>query len=282
MRKLLVIAALGLLVGLLMVEGNQAQAGHVNCGDILTVDTTLDGPLIGSPCPGTGLTIGADNITLDCKFNGIIGTGTDFGIHLDGRTGVTVENCRVKNFNINIFLVNSSGNTLIRNFVKNNTSFGNGGILLSSSDFNGLVKNGSINNAGRGILLNSSSNNRLEQNRTRGNLFRGIDLTIDSNDNVLTGNVAFENDSAGYVVSLGSTGNILERNQAYENQSEGFAIFSGGNILTENDANTNGTFGYNDTTTGNTGDVFPTDNFYFTGAANTCTPAGSSSPVGIC
>ena len=55
------------LAMLLSWGGREALASHVQCGDVTTQDTTLDSDLID--CPGEGIVIGADAITL-------ISTGT--------------------------------------------------------------------------------------------------------------------------------------------------------------------------------------------------------------
>ena len=47
---------------------------------------------------------GADGITLDCAGHSIIGPGSGNGIYLRDRTGVTVRNCHVSNFEIGIKL----------------------------------------------------------------------------------------------------------------------------------------------------------------------------------
>jgi hypothetical protein len=79
----------------------EAVATHVSCGDTITTDTTLDSDLAN--CPGPGLVIGADNVTLDLgghTIDGDGGTGFDVGI-VNGpastvdrapHSGVTIEN----------------------------------------------------------------------------------------------------------------------------------------------------------------------------------------------
>ena len=131
MKKLVVLAMVALAsLGLLMtLGGNQTQATDipVSCGDVLTVaghDYELTGNLT---CSGAGLTIGADDITLDCRGKSLTGDGTGLGIFLDGVSGVTVRNCHVKDFAAGIVLNGSSGNLLVKNKATGNTIFGNGG-----------------------------------------------------------------------------------------------------------------------------------------------------------
>ena len=52
----------------------QASASHVSCGDEITADTTLDSDLVD--CPGNGIVIGADDITLDLNGHLVDGDGT--------------------------------------------------------------------------------------------------------------------------------------------------------------------------------------------------------------
>ena len=54
---------------------SSASAAHVQCGDVITQDTTLDSDLID--CPGHGVVIGASGITLDLAGHTIDGTGAN-------------------------------------------------------------------------------------------------------------------------------------------------------------------------------------------------------------
>ena len=74
MRRLLgpFLAAALAAATLLALSTAQAFADHVHCGDVITQDTTLDSDLID--CPGDGLVIGADNVTLDLNGHTIEGS----------------------------------------------------------------------------------------------------------------------------------------------------------------------------------------------------------------
>ena len=64
-----------------IVKGaNCGGATQCNCGDILIENYTIEEDLIG--CPGNGLTIGADYITLNCNNNNISGLGSGTGIFI--------------------------------------------------------------------------------------------------------------------------------------------------------------------------------------------------------
>lgn len=81
-----------LLIALLLLAGVlvaiPAQAAPLACGDTITTDTTLTADLLA--CPGDGLIIGADNITLDCDGHKVTGTASGVvGIEVNFRSGVT-------------------------------------------------------------------------------------------------------------------------------------------------------------------------------------------------
>jgi len=266
MRKL-TLTLLTLMIALPTFYGVAGRAQ--SCGDTLLADTTLTASLT---CTGSGLIVGADDITLDCANFTITGSGTDIGILLDGRTGVTVENCTAINFTIGFLLTGSPSNYLTSNGAVNNTSSGSGAFQLSSgSDGNVLEGNRSSNNAGRGFAVIDSTGNMLIDNAATANGFRGFDL-IDATGNALVLNIASQNTSAGVVVQGTSEGNILYRNRMIGNLSEGVATFSSVNYLSFNRANGNSTFGFTD---------FTGANFYL---LNGCVgnTLGPSNPAGLC
>jgi hypothetical protein len=72
-NRTLLLALLGCLMGItfaLAVVG-PAQAGSVDCGDVVSADTTLQADLVN--CPNNGLVIGADEITIDLNGHTIDG-----------------------------------------------------------------------------------------------------------------------------------------------------------------------------------------------------------------
>lgn len=274
MRKLLVLAALALVAGLITLGGNQAQAiNPVICGDTLSTantTTTLTHDLTCATAPG--LTIGADGITLDCAGHKITGPGSGAGILLSGVSGVTVKNCKVENFAVGISLQSSDGNFLVKNNVTGSTSIGSGGFTLVGSDGNVLEKNEAEDNTGRGFLLGGDSDdNFLVNNEAKNNGFRGFDAEGSSDGNVLFKNEAKDNGSAGFVVGTGSTDNTLKDNEAKDSIAEGFAMLSPGNLLVDNETSGNGSFGIRDSTG-------PANTYI----GNTCSEVPDSSPTGLC
>lgn len=172
-----------ILIGLLTLNAGQANASHVQCGALITEDTTLDSDLLN--CPSDGLVIGASNITLDLGGHTVDGDNSE-GSYKDGidNTGgyddVTVRNGAVKEFDsTEITLLGTTNNRLEALTVS-------GGVLLDGFSY-----------------LDSSSN------RIQGNHFlRGAISMIASNRNIIAGNT-FE--SSG-VSLFASHLNQIERN----------------------------------------------------------------------
>jgi parallel beta-helix repeat protein len=89
---------------LTLVAAVPARASHVQCGDVITQDTTLDSDLVD--CPGDGVVIGADNITLDLNGHTIDGVESQSeptsGVDTEGHDRVTVENGSIKQFTLGV------------------------------------------------------------------------------------------------------------------------------------------------------------------------------------
>jgi hypothetical protein len=81
----------------------------VRCGDTITTDTKLKSDLVG--CPGNGIVIGADSLTLDLNGHTIQGSGGGAGIdNSAGHDGVRIEQETVTGFGARILLIGASGN----------------------------------------------------------------------------------------------------------------------------------------------------------------------------
>ena len=85
-----------------------AGAHELACGATITSSTKFRADLID--CPGDGLVVGADNITLDLARHTLDGSGTGVGIKLTGRRGVRITGGTVKEFGIGIGLDGARGN----------------------------------------------------------------------------------------------------------------------------------------------------------------------------
>ena len=195
---------------------------------------TLTGNVSGS------IQIDSNNLTLDGNGFAVNGSGSDVGISLSLRTGVTIKNVTINDFAIGILLDNSYSNILEKNDVSGNLSRG---ISLYSSSYNTLQDN-IVSNNPTGIYLYLSNSNTLEKNDVSGNKYGGITL-YSSSYNTLRDNIT-SNNPTGIVLYL-SNYNILEKNDASWNSSDsgsgiGIALIdSDSNILRENTTSSNTT-----------------------------------------
>jgi len=88
------------------------------CGLTITQNTTLTGNL---QCNGTALTIGANDVVLDCAGYRIIGNGSGYGVNISTKNNITIKNCYLEKYNQSIRIVTSSSEYYLENntFVKN-------------------------------------------------------------------------------------------------------------------------------------------------------------------
>lgn len=244
-RRFAVLLVLPFLVQLTGV--GPAGAAHLACGATITTSTVLDSDI--GPCPTGGLIVGADNVVLDLNGHRVFGrTGTfidGFGIYIKGRTGVTVRNGTVSDFDGGVVIEGGERNAV--EFVTARDNIGRAGVSL----------------AGEGIAILSSRNNRIFGNNAFGNApFAGIALysLIDSQHrretegpstgNLIDSNTVTKNvlDNEGGTVGTinhgikaenNSTNNTYVNNRVADNGLDGISLFRGagnsvirGNIVT--------------------------------------------------
>jgi len=217
-RRAATVGAVALLLGATVQTRPAAAAPTpIKCGTVITTDTTLTANV--GPCVGGGLVIGADNITLDLGRFGILGranrSGDGVGIHLVGRTGVTVKNGRVIDFDAGVAIEGGSANTISKLLAKDNI---------------GTTKRGDF---GEGIALSSSSGNRIIGNDVVHNgPFDGIGLFGASSGNLIEDNVVADNNIAATaddgirIEGPGATNNTLRGNTVTGSTLDGIAVFS--------------------------------------------------------
>ena len=207
-----VAAALALIVlGLLTLSGAEAADKQPSCGDMITVDTTLDKDLVD--CPNNGIIIGADSITLDLNGHRIDGDGTEFadcpkntfcdvGVLNDRHGGVKIKGGSTREFAVGVWLagadhsrvldisssknvvsgalVTKSSRSVVRDgSFSNNVAPEGDGIGLFDSDHIKIVDNSIEDNPGPGIHIDSTDN-LVKQNRLGRN---GPSILIDGDDN---------------------------------------------------------------------------------------------------
>ncbi len=178
-----------------------AKAAHVDCGQVITQSTTLDADV--GPCPGEGIVIDADNITLDLGGHSILGTGTSSGIVVTGHHLVRIANGTVAGFADGVRMSLGSNNAIEHLVVRDNVSTG---IALAANRGNLIRSNLITNNGASGIGTAASSENLIESNIVRGNGGAGVGVGGRSLNFLASGNRLRENwisDNAGDGVLLG-------------------------------------------------------------------------------
>ena len=155
------------------------------------------------------------NKIFDCQGHTIEGngSGSEYGIYLNGKSGNIIKNCVVTSFFYGIYL---------NSFSNNNT----------------LINNAANLNSGVGIYLGYASNNTLINNTANSNSLDGIYLNSSSNNNTLTNNTANSNGGVG-IYLLYSSNNTLINNTANSSWNGIYLTVSSNNILTDNTANSN-------------------------------------------
>jgi len=187
----------------------------------ITVSTTLTEDHAGE------IIIAADDITLDCAGHTISGTFSGPGVSLEGRTGVTIQNCAITRFLSGIRLRASTDIMIISNVMTQNTD----GIGVFLSHENTIMNNLASDN-GIAFYLSGSERNRLTSNLSGGD---GIGYFLDSsNHNIVNRNEA-RFDTNGYKL-VSSNGNLLADNKAENNNTNYLLQFSDANTLGENTA----------------------------------------------
>jgi hypothetical protein len=150
-----------------------AGANHVACGDVITADTTLDSDLAN--CPGDGVVIGADAITLNLAGHSIDGVGAQaggYGVENHGFDDVAVLNGWIEEFQAPIYFDDANGSVLKRLTV---TGEAQGPLQFWHSDSN--IVRGNVIFTGL-TFYGDSDNNTVDRNRIdtpgTGILFAGL------------------------------------------------------------------------------------------------------------
>lgn len=213
-----------------------AGASHVTCGQTITTSTTLDSDV--GPCPNNGIIVGANNITLNLNGFRVFGTpntGDGAGVLLPQRTGVTVTNGTVSDFDGGVVIANGSGNTVSRVTARDNlgsspssgpgTAYGDG-ILLEGTSNNSIIGNTTLRNgpfSGIGLIeFNDSDHPTFTFQPTANNLVRGNQVY----DNVFCRQSGTCDNDGIRVEPLAGPGNIIESNQVGRNGLDGISLFA--------------------------------------------------------
>ena len=245
LRRATVVSSLALLMLGVGFVGT-GEAAHVSCGQTLSSSTTLDSDV--GPCPGDGLRVNTDGITLNLNGKRVFaanGQGDNAGIRLMGVKGVTVTGGTVEKFDAGVVIGRGSGNT-----VQGVTAQDNVNDFLRTDP---TIPGSAGCELGDGIAILDSSNNTIVGNKAlRNGPFGGISVVGDADANVIRDNVASDNKILGVrcgnsrqdegvrIEGPGANGNRVENNRAERNLLAGIGLHGyvcGGNPADRTDPN---------------------------------------------
>lgn len=226
--KLAAAFALALLLGCTTLVG-VADAAHVTCGQVITEDTTLDADL--GPCPGDGIVIGADNITLDLGGHRVLGSpspgSAQTGIVIDSRSGVRVRNGTVSGFDTGVALLRASGNTVERLVIRDNRC---SGVLLAQASSDNVIRANRIERNGcAGVVISGATRTLTEANRIIGNAGPGVligagSISFRTGPNTTSGNLIASNSGDGVFLANLTVAQTIVRNAIVRNGENGVRI----------------------------------------------------------
>jgi parallel beta-helix repeat protein len=231
--------------GCLFLGTSTAGAGvpAVHCGATLTKSTTLTADLVH--CPGTGLVIGADGITVNLAGHTISGTNApgSEGIANDGHAATRILAGRITDFRVNgvgirgaqgavvrglsirrigaggvegepvsagIAIVDSPGSQAAQNDVQNDVSaFQSDGIDVLNSPGALVQGNRLSHNNWDGLVLIASSGSRIVGNDFDANGNNGTEVNGASDSVWMTGNGADGNTNIGIVLGSARDAHVV-------------------------------------------------------------------------
>lgn len=188
-----------------------AHAAALSCGDTVTTDVVLHADLTG--CPGDGLVVGADGVTVDLAGHTIGGDGAaaddapDSGVRSDGHDHVTVVGGRIEGFTFGTWI---SGGTAAR-VLDLRIEVGGAGVLVEDAD-RPVVATTQAAGGFVGIVVAGGTAARVAHDITTDNEAIGIG-TFDSTRPTLQGNRVLRSDDNGIVAveadRLRAIGNVV-------------------------------------------------------------------------
>jgi parallel beta-helix repeat protein len=288
MRRVLVAGASAVAVLLVPTAfaTDAAASPAVVCGQTVTHDVSLSHDLLN--CPGDGLEVGANHITIDLDGHVIDGVNAagSVGINDNGHSDVMVKNGSVRDFfdygvalqsaphssaqnlavtrigaggvagdaSAGILVQNSPWSTVTANTVSNDVSaYQSDGVDVLSSAHAVVTDNTLARNAWDGMFVLGSPDSTIDDNQLNSNVNNGVEINSGSDGVVLMGNHAHKNVGDGIVAGAISQARITG-NTLTGNGDTGLFLFDllnsvvSGNCLTGNGIGLDLAFGQNGST----------------------------------
>lgn len=180
------------------------------CGETVTTNLRLESDL---DCPGDGLLVDADGITINLNGHTITGSGAGIGITVRSHSDVTIQGGTVRDFASGIFVATSTGVVIKDNgFTQNREA-----VFFAGSSGNVVKSNVAWQNTLRGIMIRPtgsgviSTDNLVVENILTNNP-SGV-LIFGQPGNTLVGNTVSGSSVAAIdLVSVGGSGNVIKGN----------------------------------------------------------------------
>lgn len=174
-----------------------ADADVVACGDLITEDTTLTDDI--GPCPGHGIIVAADDVTVDLNGHTVTGdpelrgAPDKAGVLLRQVSGVTVQNGTIERFDAGVAIMGGGANAVRRVTLRDNVNYR----VITGRDAPGDAdpEEGPYCDFGDGVAVFRSDGNLIEHNHLVGNgPYSAVALVSDSDANVVSKNRIVDND----------------------------------------------------------------------------------------
>lgn len=248
-RRLAICPALSLMIfGIACAGTAAASPGNLACGAVITKSTKLTADV--GPCPGNGITIAANNVTLNLNGHQVIGTFADepplpptnmvegVGITFANVTGSSVMNGSVSLFSMGVQIQNGGKDQVLHMDVHDNigllptdTANNGDGIAMFGSNYDRIIGNSVVHNGvWDGITM-------LTSNGSTGNDGSSHDLVVDnfiSDNNVAmlddTGAPNWKRDIGIAIEGPGSQYNVIENNVIQGSGTHGIQMFPACNM----------------------------------------------------
>ena len=214
-----VLGRAGMLLVLSLLLAAPAAGNHVQCGDTITRDTTLDSDLA---CAGDGLTLETSGVTLDLSGHTIEGAGASGrGIIVWSYDHVTIRNGTISGFSDGVDTDGARGTTL-RDMVLQR----NGAGLHCAYAPECRIEDSIARANDAGVEVDAADGGRPEPTVVRRNLIRnnGQGISITGQAAVVTGNRIEHNRGDGIRNDYGLPVDI-RRNVVSYNGDEGVRIY---------------------------------------------------------
>jgi parallel beta-helix repeat protein len=244
-RGALPVSAVGVVIAMPLVFAGSShatlRAPALSCGATITVSTKLDRDIVD--CPNNGITIGADNVTLDLNGHVIDGDGSEFsgcgdepcdvGVLSLGHRGVTIKGGAVRDFSVGALVVGATDSHLVR--VATSNSLYSGVVVFDSShsSIDGVtaVRNG-LTTDQAGIDFFDSEGLTITRNVVRSNGDIGFFIS-GLDDSRLEGNVISRNPEAAILLDHGNR-NVFSENRISDAVENGIVVSGDGNVVVGN------------------------------------------------